>query len=485
MSFFYKPKAFHDDDGGSEEDCSDAFDNTVGKRKRKEVDTKKKVVAKKTVKISATIDVDDSENGFAIDDSISEQRKLDARSIVSRLLSESKPDDQNLDDSQCEEFENEEVKRKKELLSLFKQSNLESLTTDDTQEVSLIPAISTFVVKTVKQASERVFNHAPADILLFALNSPEKPKAPIVPEVIEGSFVRIKTRLNGVHEKKFQILETDNLGKLRQELSRIYGVDFSKIKMESEYPITDDQTPEELEMADEDIIDVTIPKDLYAAAIVNFEKVGQMKPKAGEDKSQQSQLQKPSASMPARTVPVAVIAKPENAVEERVKINIIVPPQYTTTSGKCEFDFTVFVSQTLRSLHDILSKQSSVRFPDDVCYTFDPAGRDDLNLDLSFKQQKVITDSTLTLRSSPITITITFEQPMSTSSTSSDFENMTVKLRLEGFFGKLVLNIAKSVGKRENELQFFYDGRKLTDAKKLTLHQLGIKDDSVISVIIN
>ena len=477
MSFSYKAKAFQDDDGGSEDDCSDAFDNSIGKKKRKESGYQKKVTSKKSAKISTTIDVDDDENGFAVDDSISEQRRLEARSIVSKLLSESRPDDQNLDDSQCEDFEDEEVRRKKELLSLFKQSNLESLTTDDTSEVSLIPAVSAFVVKTVKQASERVFNHAPADVLLFALNSPEKPKASIMPEVAEGPFVRIKTRLNGVHEKKFQILETDTLGKLRQELSRIYGVDFSKIKMESEYPITDDQTPEELEMADEDIIDVTIPKDLYASAIINFEKVSLLKPKAIEDKSKQ----------PVKSaVPTpAVTSKPESVIEERIKINIIVPPQYTTTSGKCEFDFTVFVSQTLRSLHDILSKQSSVRLPDDVCYAFNPAGRDDLNLDKTFQEQKVLANSTLTLRSSPITITITFEQPMSTSNAASEFEPMTVKLRLEGQFGKLVLNIAKSVGKRENELQFFYDGRKLTDAKKLTLHQLGIKDDSVISVLIN
>ena len=86
--------------------------------------------------------------------------------------------------------------------------------------------------------------------------------------------VNIKTRLNGHHEWRWNIKKDDKLKKLRDKFCEIYGVSMHQVNIEFDgEEIGDNDTPEGLDMEDDDLIDCSVAKELYDCAIASAESV--------------------------------------------------------------------------------------------------------------------------------------------------------------------------------------------------------------------
>ena len=95
---------------------------------------------------------------------------------------------------------------------------------------------------------------------------------PPPPSPVHMNGINIKTRLNGKHEWRWNIKKDDKLKKLRDKYCEIYSVTLNQVSIEFDgVAIGDNDTPEGLDMEDDDLIDCSIHKDLYNGAIVAAE----------------------------------------------------------------------------------------------------------------------------------------------------------------------------------------------------------------------
>ena len=279
--FKYTTKAYRND--SDEEDVSD--DDNFGNAKGKEKKTKRKksdvpASKRRNIAVKSAVDVrgqrdllmnnDDNDS----DDCVIVEKAVVARSIVSELLARSAVE-VKFDQVPSNVVDDENIRKAKEMLSQIGSAKL-LLDVDEDVRVQPVQA-STIILPTVRIRGtvERIpstvgLEVVSAESLLDSLfTSSSSAPAP----VDNGPpKIKVKTRLNGKLERGFKIGTTDKFEKLREALSRLYCIDESLITMKFDGDsLDDDQTPEDVDMEDDNMIDVFIPKDKFEAAKISFE----------------------------------------------------------------------------------------------------------------------------------------------------------------------------------------------------------------------
>jgi Ubiquitin-2 like Rad60 SUMO-like len=304
------------------------------------------------------------------------------------------------------------------------------------------------------------------------------PAAKVAELVADVPGVRIITRLNGKHEGRFKLASTDTFSKLREGLGKLYDLKTTVIKLRFDGSIVDDRTTlEDLEIEDDYMIDVLIPLGMYEAAVVASEGVNERR---GAAAPAARAIACPEPVVPRRvSAPVVV----NNDVNEQMTIHIVVPPCLTVTKAtSAEFDIKVFVKQTLQSLHDVLLKQPTLSLQKNVCYAVSTNLGEDLNMDMTFKELSVAPEARLIMRFKPMLIMFIINGFLHPETKEPITEPLTVKLRGDTLFGKVMQSMAKYVGEKVDVLSFYFEGKYLNGMKGISLTMLGVTDASEIEI---
>ena len=274
--FKYTKRAFKDD--SDEDDGSDDDNFGTSKDAGKSKLTKKRNAPKNNVpgpKRKDILSIDNSDDEGS-DDCVATEKVLVAKNVVNQLLARGN-EENNIEQGISAIDDDENIRAARELLSQIGSAKLKL--TDIDEDVKILPVnTSTLVLPTVRirSAAEKAQTCATTDDVsaeslldsLFTSSSSSSSSVEAPPTDAGGPRIRIKTRLNGKHEGRFKIAINYKFEKLRHGLAKIYDIATSLIVMKFDGDsIDDDQTPEEIDMDDDDMIDVTIPKEKYDAAI--------------------------------------------------------------------------------------------------------------------------------------------------------------------------------------------------------------------------
>jgi hypothetical protein len=192
-----------------------------------------------------------------------------------------------------------------------------------------------------------------------------------------------------------------------------------------------------------------------------------------------------AAACPEPVVPRQVSARVDvsNDVNEQMTIHIVVPPCLTVTkANSAEFDIKVFVKQTLQSLYDVLLKQPTLSLQKNVCYAVSTNLGEDLKMDLTFKELSVAPKARLIMRFKPMLIMFNINGFLHPETKEPITEPLTVKLRGDTLFGKVMQSMAKYVGEKVDVLCFKFEGKNLNLMKRISLTMLGVTDASEIEI---
>ena len=290
--------------------------------------------------------------------------------------------------------------------------------------------------------------------------------------------VRIVTRLNGKHEGRFKLSSTDTFSKLREGLGKLYDLKTTIIKLRFDGSLVDDRTTlEDLDIEDDFMIDVLIPQGMYDAAVSASERAHDRR--AAAEPSRVAVCPNPVASSRRVSAPAVV----NNDVNEQMTIHIVVPACLTVSKAtSAEFDIKVFLRQTLQSLHDVLLKQPTLSLQNNVCYALSTNLGEDLDMERTFKEQSVAPEARLIMRFKPMLILFLINGFMHPQTKEPITEPLTVKLRGDTLFGKVMQSMAKYVAEKVDKLSFYFEGKHLDGMKTISLTMLGVTDASEIEI---
>ena len=475
--FTYKTKAFADNSDNDEEDDYDHFESD------------KKKSAKKPKKEHVPVaDDDDNES----DDCVVLDKVLAAKDEVKKLLRESNINS-NIEPVNTLIDDDEKMCAAKIMLSQI-GSTMRQVSNVDDDVTTLSVQESTLVLPTVRRRSAAVsaqLSVRPEDsISEMLLNSVKNSccspgLSDVAPPVdVGGPRIRIKTRLNGLHIGLFKIANDGTFGTVRDGLARMYGIATSFIVMKFDgRSIDDNQTPQDLDMEEDEMIDVSIPKDKYEAAVA-----ASVRPKDGKSSAVTREADTSiiaghvlkTMEFPPKQITTNIL-KEEST--ESVVIHIFVPSTLTTSSTcPIEFDVTVFKSHTLQSLHDVLMKQKNLKLSSNVSYALSTGMNNDLDLSMTFNDFAITKDPVLVVRFKPVSIMFRLDGITNFNTNCLVVEPVTVKLRLDTIFDKTANSMASHVGMTSDKLDYFFNGENLESSKSLTLIQIGITNASEIIV---
>ena len=485
--FVYAKKPFTDDNDDDDEPADDDFcsGRPGGKKhKKKKVEHPSSKKAAAPPKRMTVIDCDGSDDEKFVTTATNK-----AISDVSRLMAE----------INSEEFEaplvsvgdDEHVTRAKEMLSELTQKKKLLEVVEENSSVAILPTSSNIKLHTVRNrtAEEKALLKEKTaenirDELLISIQRNSAPQADqcTAAESDDIGYIWIKIRLNQKHESKFRILAEDEFMKLREELSKFYDIAATSIKMQIDgQNIKDNQTPEDFDLDNDDLIDISIPKEQYDSAVAASKTASERQTDIPKSDSTTSSAVKAPAALPRS--PQAVPAGSKEEVEH-VVIHITVPSCLTVKKqSSADFDLTLFKNQTLQSMHDVLVQQPHLCLQKDVCYALSTCMGDDLNMDLTFKALNVVANSLLIVRLKPMLVSFLLNGFTSAQTKELITEPLTVKLRGNVVFGQTMQSIAKHVGQHPDGLNFFLDGISISDSKHLSLMQLGVTAASEIEVL--
>ena len=480
--FTYQKKRFVDNSDDDDEGDDDHFenDNKNATKKRKISRTANVKPKKQHVPVAD----DDEDEG---DDCVVVDKVLAAKDEVKKLLSESNFGS-NVEPVNVVVDDDEKMRAAKTLLSQIGLTMRQVSNVDD--DVTTLPVQeSTLILPTVRRrkAAERAVRpeDSISEMLLNSVRncSSSSGSSDVAPPVdTGGARIGIKTRLNGLHLRLFKVAIDAKFEVVRDGLARMYDIPASFIVMKFDGDsIDDNQTPEELDMEEDNMIDVSIPKEKYEAAVAASLTAKDRKGNTGE------------ADIP--TIAGRVLKTPElpskqittnqlkAASTESIIINIFVPSTLAV-DGSCpvEFDVTVFKSHTLQSLHDVLMKQKNLKLGSNVSYVLSTKLNDDLDLSKTFNDFGMMKDSTLVVRFKPVSIMFRLDGITNVKTNCLIVEPVTVKLRLDTVFSKTANSMASHVGVTSDKLDFFFNGNNLESSKEFTLIQIGITNASEIIV---
>ena len=483
--FVYAKKPFTDDDDDDDEPADDDFcagksDGRKYKKKKVEIPSSKKVApAKKMI----MIDCDGSDDEKFVTTATNK-----AISDVSRLMAE-------INSEECDAplislDDDEHVTRAKEMLSELAQKKKLLDVVEEKSAMIVVPRSSNIKVHTVRNrtAEEKALlkektDENIRDELLISIQKNSAPQAEqtTIAESDDAGYIWIKTRLNQKHESKFRILAEDNFMKLREVLSKFYDMAAASIKMQIDGEnINDKQTPQDFDLDNDDLIDLTIPKELYDSAVSASKSANDRQTDIPKGESTATATINAPAVLPKS--PQAVPAASKDEVEHMV-IHITVPSCLTLKKqSAADFDLTVFKNQTLQSMHDVLLQQPHLCLQKDVCYALSTRMGEDLNMDMTFKVLNVVPNALLIVRLKPMLVSFVLHGFTNTQTKELITEPLTVKLRGNVSFGQTMQSIAKYVGLNPDGLSFFLDGISIGESKHLSLMQLGISAASEIEV---
>ena len=290
--------------------------------------------------------------------------------------------------------------------------------------------------------------------------------------------MRIVTRLNGKHEGRFKLSSTDTFSKLREGLGKLYDLKTTIIKLRFDGSLVDDRTTlEDLDIEDDFMIDVLIPQGMYDAAVSASERAHDRR--AAAEPSRVAACPNPVA--PSRRVSAPAVVN--NDVNEQMTIHIVVPACLTVSKAtSAEFDIKVFLRQTLQSLHDVLLKQPTLSLQNNVCYALSTNLGEDLDMERTFKEQSVAPEARLIMRFKPMLILFLINGFTHPQTKEPITEPLTVKLRGDTLFGKVMQSMAKYVAEKVDKLSFYFEGKHLDGMKTISLTMLGVTDASEIEI---
>lgn len=184
--------------------------------------------------------------------------------------------------------------------------------------------------------------------------------------------VKFKTRLNGEHGHKWRVAVTDTFKKIKEKFADFYGLKMTQIKkFEIDGAnVLNGSTPEEAEMIDGEIIDVTIPSTVFANAVAHAEA---KKGKGAQKESTSSSSS--SSSSTAALMDSGVKAKKSR--EDRIQITFDIQVlEWVSADGKeVHSQIKQFADTTLESLKTSLIRKKIVREDADVIFTLPRPGR--------------------------------------------------------------------------------------------------------------
>ena len=481
--FKYSKRAYQDDESDEDKESNGLFEST---KKRKKVNStsqsKKKIAPVKVAPARKVIDVD---SGSDSDSCVIVEKQVQAKSAVSQLLASIEAPIN--EDFSYDIIEDENFKKANELLSKIDKANRKFSSQDD-DDVNIIivpPVLSTLVLPTVRArtAAEKLSakTESSAESLLgtlFASYSSPSTKARSDPAVVDAPGFRIITRLNGKHEGRFKLSSTDTFSKLREGLGKLYDLKTTIIKLRFDGEILNDRTTlEDLDIEDDFMIDVLIPQGMYDAAVSASERAHDRR--AAAEPSRVAVCPNPVASSRRVSAPAVV----NNDVNEQMTIHIVVPACLTVSKAtSAEFDIKVFLRQTLQSLHDVLLKQPTLSLQNNVCYALSTNLGEDLDMERTFKEQSVAPEARLIMRFKPMLILFLINGFMHPQTKEPITEPLTVKLRGDTLFGKVMQSMAKYVAEKVDKLSFYFEGKHLDGMKTISLTMLGVTDASEIEI---
>jgi nucleoside 2-deoxyribosyltransferase len=485
--FVYAKKPFTDDDDDDDEPADDDFCSSKAggkKHKKKKVEYPSSKKAAAPPKKMIMIDCDGSDDEKFVTTATNK-----AISDVSRLMAEINSED--FEAPLVSAGDDEHVTRAKEMLSELTQKKKLLEVVEENSSVAILPTSSSIKLHTVRNrtAEEKALLKEKTaenirDELLISIQKNSAPQADqgTAAESEDIGYIWIKTRLNQKHESKFRILAEDEFMKFREVLSKFYDMAAASIKMQIDgQTIKDNQTPEDFDLDNDDLIDISIPKELYDSAVAASKTASERQTDIPKGDSTTSSPVKAPAALPRSPEAVPAASKEE---VEHVVIHITVPSCLTVKKqSSADFDLTVFKNQTLQSMHDVLVQQPHLCLQKDVCYALSTCMGDDLNMDLTFKALNVVANSLLIVRLKPMLVSFLLNGFTSAQTKELITEPLTVKLRGNVVFGQTMQSIAKYVGMHPDGLNFFLDGISISDSKHLSLMQLGVTAGSEIEVL--
>ena len=488
--FSYAKKPFTDDDDddegpGDDDFCAGKYDGKKHKKKKVEHSSSKKAAPTKKM---IMIDCDGSDDEKYVTTATNK-----AISDVSRLMAEINSEDCDapfisLDDD-------ERVTRAKEMLSQLAQKKKLLDVVEEKSAATILPTSSNIKLHTVRNrtAEEKALLREKTDenirdelLISIQKNSEHQADQNGTAENDGAGCIKIKCRLNQKHESKFRIIAEDEFMKFREILSKFYDIAAASIKMQIDgQTIKDKQTPEDFDLDDDDLIDVSIPQEFYDGAVLASKSANdrQINSPKGESSATATSTSAITASASLPRSPQTVSTASKDEVEHMV-IHITVPSCLTVTKqSSADFDLTVFKNQTLQSMHDVLLKQPHLCLQKDVCYALSTRMADDLNMDITFRALNVPPNALLIVRLKPMLVSFLLNGFISIQTKELITEPLTVKLRGNVSFGQTMQSIAKYVGLNPEGLKFLLDGVNIGESKHLSLMQLGISAASEVEVV--
>lgn len=520
MVFKYEYKAFKNDkeeeeeeeDKDSDEDSDENFhkSNKGGKRKaheaKKESSSKKKLVEKQPDKF---LEIDDESD----EDCYIVERSLVAKKAVDSLLAEENAD--SPDDEAATQIKDDDDKAPQYDFRGFlskSDSRLEDLgknkglTKSDTKALPTQKIIidSTLVFSTVRTAAERASSSNSSkqlvelsdDNLLDKFGTSSSTYSSHAAKEIEIASqvkkIQIKTRLlkeapsKDKHEERFTMSDTDKFIKLRNGLSKKYGIDAASIIMKFDgYKLTDDQTAEDAELEEEveNMIDVHITKGKYDAAVLFAitKPAGRNAISTASHTSSSSTTTSSAPSTVSHSSSSSTSSAPaknnegEGEKHEKMTINIIISKEFTTTNSEELVDFKVFKSHTLQSLHDMLVKHESLNIKGLASYFRASKTAEDIDMEKTFNELNL----TEPLRIRFKTIMVQFDL---SSFTELSLEPMDIKLRLNMKLSKAMAHVSKTLKCNLDTLSWKFGSVNLDSQSDSTILEIGMLKDSKIVV---
>lgn len=505
MSFRYIPKPFKDDkdeeeDEVDDDDDEDLFDKKKGaKRKGHEVKKETSSKKKKVEDISTAKFLD---NEVQSDDDVIVERRVAAKRTVDLLLAKKIADEDDkaviqikddestnhrIGDNNPEEFDYKGFLSKSttKVQGLGKKNGISDSNSKyvSTQKTTTDSALVLPTVR-VRTAAERAFasnssktiNDLSDEGLLQKFIPSFQAAATEIKLASKVNRMKILTRLlkeapsNHKHEKNFIIAATDNFVKLREGLSKAYGIDVAGIIMMFDgFKLTDDQTAEEVELEVDsmNMIDVHIPKGKFDAAVIFA--TNAIDRKAAET------ILPTSSSSDAIPDPGEVLG-----AHEEIMIHMYAAKEFTTNSKEADFEVKVLKSDTLQSLHNMLQKESSLKIQGVASYCRSSKPAEDLDMAMSFSELDL--KDPLVIRFKSIYVKFDLSSFIDPSTQKNITEPIDIKVRLDTKFSRAMVSISKKLGCSLENLDCKFNTFDLDSLSDSTFLKLGILVDSQISV---
>ena len=218
-----------------------------------------------------------------------------------------------------------------------------------------------------------------------------------VNSVESDKLVKFKTRMNGDHVHKWRVRRCENFGSIKGKFAHFYGLqlrDVTHFNIDGEH-IGDDETPESLDMEDDDLIDATVPQSEYEAAV---------KFVTSEPPSIATKLLSPPVSTAKK--------KASERKENRVKMTFhVMAAEEITCSGKpVESSITVFADQLVKEFRNQLVTKEIVRNNVQLSFSLlkntESKNSHSIDLEKSLLENGVVDNSTVQIHRASIAIRI-------------------------------------------------------------------------------